>query len=462
MKIILEHKTLNDEIRSAQTASDLHPMFHDQVQQQLYVSEADKCLFMATKWEKTNEVTDNFIDEMIDGALVRSYYNLVEKKEFWIFPDIDHQNRIISGWDQFEKDLEIFEPEPEVIKAQPTLVDDLLLPSIVVTGQIYVESNLELFGEVLHNFIGRVNVKPETDEDFVNIGKAIKSLEKAEEWLDKQEEGVISKFDQLNQTIALKNTLKELARENRLMLQKIDKAEKENRKAQIVGAAKIAMTEHCTRLQAELPITFTVTHPNFADAIKGKKTISSMQDAVSTMLANAKIESDALARELREKHTWYIENAGEYSFLFSDLQTLIYKDFDLFKAVVQNRVLAHKEQEKAKAEAEAKARAEREERIRKEAEEKVRREVQESENQAELEHAAAKANEKKTNTEVAENPPIEQKPVSNTEIQGESKANETIPTPSRESLILTIAGCYEVDFQTAEQWLLTEFSTSVS
>jgi putative phage-type endonuclease len=371
MKLVLEHKTLNDDIRVAQTAADLHPMYHDQVQHQLYVSEADQCLFMASKWEPTNEVTDNFIDEMIGGSLVRSYYNLIEKKEFWIYPDPEHQARIVAGWDQFAKDLETFEPEPEVIKAQATLVDDLLLPSIVVTGQIAVESNLELFGEVLHDFIGRINVKPQTDEDFVNIGKAIKSLEKAEEWLDKQEEGVISKFDQLNQTIALKNTLKELARENRLMLQKIDKAEKENRKAQIVAAARNDLFEHHQRIQGELPVAFKNEVVNFADAIKGKKTISSMQDAVNTMLANAKIEADALARDLREKHTWYIENAGEYSFLFSDLSALIYKDSDSFQAVCRNRILTHQEQEKAKAEAAEKAQAEREKRIAAEAAEKA-------------------------------------------------------------------------------------------
>jgi hypothetical protein len=372
----------------------------------------------------------------------------------WVNADAELQQRIIDGWQQFSRDLETFEPEPEVIKAQATLVDDLLLPSIVVTGQIAVESNLELFGEVLHDFIGRINVKPQTDEDFVNIGKAIKSLEKAEEWLDKQEEGVISKFDQLNQTIALKNTLKELARENRLMLQKIDKAEKENRKAQIVAAARNDLFEHQQRIQSELPVTFTHQAVNFADAIKGKKTISSMQDAVNTMLANAKIEADALARDLREKHVWYIENAGEYSFLFSDLSALIYKDSDSFQAVCRNRIMTHQEQEKAKAEAAEKAQAEREKRIAAEAAEKAAkaereriaaeqaankmaeeqaksdqayREKLELLNQEELERAAQKANPEKAHIEVAKNTPIEQVPVFNQEIQDQSKAIEIIP-----------------------------------
>jgi putative phage-type endonuclease len=370
----------------------------------------------------------------------------------WVDADAELQHRIVAGWEQFSRDLETFEPEPEVVKAQATLVDDLLLPSIVVTGQIAVESNLELFGEVLHDFIGRINVKPQTDEDFVNIGKAIKSLEKAEEWLDKQEEGVISKFDQLNQTIALKNTLKELARENRLMLQKIDKAEKENRKAQIVSAARNELFEHHQRIQGELPVAFKNEVVNFADAIKGKKTISSMQDAVNTMLANAKIGADALARDLREKHTWYIENAGEYSFLFSDLSALIYKDSDSFQAVCRNRILTHQEQEKAKAEAAAKAQAEREARIAAEAAEKAAkaereriaaeqaeanrkaaeeelayRDRLERENQEELDRAAQKANQEKSHIEVAENTPIEQVPVFNQEIQDQSKAIEIIP-----------------------------------
>jgi hypothetical protein len=162
-----------------------------------------------------------------------------------------------------------------------------------------------------------------------------------------------------------------LARENRLMLQKIDKAEKENRKAQIVAAARNELFDHHQRIQGELPVAFKNEVVNFADAIKGTKTISSMQDAVNTMLATAKIEADALSRDLREKHVWYIENAGEYSFLFSDLSALIYKDSDSFQAVCRNRILTHQEQEKAKAEAAEKAQAEREKRIAAEAAEKA-------------------------------------------------------------------------------------------
>lgn len=297
----------------------------------------------------------------------------------WVYPDQEWFDRINAAAEQFWKDLEEFEISPEIISAQATLVDDLLLPSIVVTGQIVVESNLELFGDVLHEFIGRINVKPQTDEDFLNIGKAIKALEKAEKWLDQQEESAISRFDQLNQAITLKNSLKELARENRLILKKIDQAEKESRKAAIVGNAKSALTHHMQMLQAEVPVAFTLAAVNFADAIKGKQRLDVMQDAVNTMLANAKIEADALARDLREKHTWYIENAGEHSFLFSDLSSLIYKPADDFKAVAENRIAQHKEQERIKTEQAAKAQAEREEQIRREAEEKAQRDAAERE-----------------------------------------------------------------------------------
>lgn len=467
-KIIFEHKSLNDEIRAAQSVVDLHPMYHDQVQQQLYISEADKCFFMASKW------TD-------DGELI-------EEKHFWIYPNKEHQERIVAGWDQFEKDLETFEPQQVPVKAKATIVDDLLLPSIVVTGQIAVESNLDLFGDALHDFISRINIKPENDEDFVNIGKAIKALERAEEWLDNQEEGVISKFDQLNQTIALKNTLKELARENRLMLQKIDKAEKENRKAQIVSVAFNALSDHLNALQAELPVQFNFKRPSFPDAIKGKKTILSMQDSVNTMLANAKIESDALARDLREKHTWFIENAGEYSFLFSDLASIIYKAKDDFQAVVTNRIAQHKEQERIKAEAAAKAQAEREARIAAEAAEKAalaerNRIIEEEKAKAKEELAKAyqednweyvndskKAGKEVSNTEAVADASIEQKPVFNKEIQAESKAVEIIPSvvvdesndlatpPFRDELIAAIAMKFFVDNDLAEQWLIDEFS----
>jgi putative phage-type endonuclease len=404
-----------------------------------------------------------------DGTEENTAWTIVEPSQEWF-------DRINYGWNQFNIDLETFEPEPEVIKPVATLVDDLMMPVIQVSGEISVTSNLQEFGGALQAFIGRINTKPETDEDFVNIGKAIKCLERAEEWLDKQEENAISKFDQLNQNIAFKNSLKELARENRLMLQKIDKAEKENRKTEIVLIAKNNLSDHIAKLQAELPVIFHYQSVNFSDAIKGKKNLFSMKDAVNTMLANAKIEADMLAHDLFQKNNWYIENSGDYRFLFNDLQIIIYKPLDDFKLLVTTRIDQHKAQEaerleqerqriaaeekaKLEREAEAKAKAE-QEKAEREAAEKLKAEQTEKDRIEQETKLVKKAEEPE---EPAQQPiklvPVTDKPVGEIAKQVAETLQKTSKLkPNREALILVVADSMQVDKITAEAWLLAAFN----
>jgi predicted phage-related endonuclease len=294
----------------------------------------------------------------------------------WVYPDADKINQILAGWNQFEKDLESYTPEPEYIPAKAEPVMALPALSIQVGGSISIQSNLDRFGERLKSFISETNAKPETDQDFANLEQACKVLKEAEDALKQAESNALAQtasVDEMRRTVAF---LADMARTNRLQFEKLVKSEKENRKAQIVDSARLAFESHCREIQADLPVLFINKHVIFAEAIKGKKTISSMQDAVNTMLANAKIEADALARDLREKHNWYIDNGAEHSFLFSDLQNIIYKPSDDFQAVVNNRISQHKEQERIKAEQAAKAQAEREARIAAEAEEKARKEAE--------------------------------------------------------------------------------------
>jgi putative phage-type endonuclease len=427
----------------------------------------------------------------------------------WVLPNPDQMKIIVDGWDQFARDLETFEPEPEVIVAKAEPVMALPSLSIQVGGSISIQSNLEKFGERLKGFIEETNAKPKTDQDFANLEQACKVLKEAEDALKQAESNALAQtasVDEMRRTVAF---LADVARTNRLTFEKLVKSEKEARKLAIVANSKDLFSEHYKAIQAELPVVFNCYMPNFAEAIKGKKTLSSMQDSVNTMLANAKIEADGLARELREKHAWYIENAGQYSFLFSDLQTLIYKDADSFQAVARNRILTHQEQEKSKAEAAAKDQAEREERIRREAEEKAQRESEarekqiaedaakaerdriaaeqeesyrkadeelayleqlERENQEELERGQQAKTieddqsqssvgmddvleaEQSIDVKIAETGEVNQEAIDNTAL------DENVDTPSRFELVETIANEWNVSSSVAEQWLVEEFS----
>lgn len=376
----------------------------------------------------------------------------------WVNADAELQQRIVAGWEQFEKDLEAYEPEPEVIpaRAEPVMALPALL--IQVGGSISIQSNLDRFGERLKSFIEETNAKPETDQDFVNLEQACKVLKDAEDALKQAESNALAQtasVDEMRRTVAY---LADMARNNRLTFEKLVKSEKENRKAAIVSEAKREFGEHFHKIELDLPVPFNYYMPNFADAVKGKKTLSSMQDAVNTMLANAKIEADALARELREKHAWYVEAAGEYAFLFSDLSGLIYKDSDAFKALVQNRITERKERERIEAEQKAREQKEREERIAAEAAEKARQEEQER-IAKEVEQAAAFVQD--VATEIAEEKfadlTIKSMPTFPESIQAAKEKRESAIRYTRAGLIHAVAFKYGVTPEEAEQWLVAEF-----
>ena len=82
--ICFEHKRLNNDIRSAKDANDLGICYRIQMEQQLMVSGAEKCLFIATNWEGDK---------------------CIENVHFWYLPDLKLRKQTIDGWSQFSKDL---------------------------------------------------------------------------------------------------------------------------------------------------------------------------------------------------------------------------------------------------------------------------------------------------------------------------------------------------------------------
>ena len=135
------------------------------------------------------------------------------------------------------------------------------------------------------------------------------------------------------------------------------KAEKENRKNEIVSAASKAMYDHTVALQERVGVQFKPEVTSFADAIKGLKSLDSMRDKVSVALANAKIEANAVADRIDANR----KAMGEHAALFPDFIQVCTKAPDDFAAIVAMRVAAKKEaDEKLLAEQREKIRAEEE------------------------------------------------------------------------------------------------------
>jgi len=123
--IVWEHKTINDSLRTLESAADLPEHYRAQMEQQLLVSGAQSALFMATSWDNDD--------------------NCTEQLHWHYESDPTLRQRIINGWAQFEKDLADYvlpEAQP-VLVAEP--VQTLPAVSVQIHGQISVRENFKAF-----------------------------------------------------------------------------------------------------------------------------------------------------------------------------------------------------------------------------------------------------------------------------------------------------------------------------
>lgn len=328
-----EHKRLNDAIRAAATVDDLDQMYHVQMEQQCLVSGATRVLFLASNWDEQG--------------------SLLEAKHFWYEPNLELRERIIQGWAQFERDLAEYVPLLHPQKPEPEAVMQLPALSIQASGSISIISNLDLFGRKLNEFVEGLDLEPTDDQGFANAEAAVKTLQKAQDALEAAEASALaqaSSVDEMRRAVAL---YAETARKTRIMLEKMVKARKEQIKEAALSKARAAFSTHVSSLESEIrPIKLIFQQPDFIGAAKNKRTLSSLHDAIDTELANAKIATDATAKEIRAKLSWYRENAKGHEFLFADLDRVIYKATDDFQLLIQNRIDQHKFDEKRRLEAE--------------------------------------------------------------------------------------------------------------
>jgi putative phage-type endonuclease len=346
--VVFEHKLhagwLADHINQTGELPDTH---WPQVMHQLIVSGAEKCLFMVS-----------------DGTEERMAY-------CWYEADAhpDHRAAVLSGWRQFAKDLETYQPSAAPAQAAPAPVESLPSVFVQVTGALAVTDNLQKFGDALRAFIDRTPRKPETDDEFATCDAAIKTLSKAEEALDAAESAALAQVACIDDMRTLKATLKDLARSNRLALEKLVKAEKESRRMAIVTKAQQELAFFTAAQQAGLGfgIQLPASGADLGGAIKGLKTIASIQNAVDTELSGAKMRITESAQTIIDALVIIEREGGSHAFLFADKAALVKKDPEALTLIIKSRIADHEaaqaqklEQERARIQAEAddKAKAE--------------------------------------------------------------------------------------------------------
>jgi len=338
-----EHKTLNDELRACMkdegNGYGLPLQYQVQMEQQLMVSGAGRVLFMASKWEG---------DE------------LIERRHCWYASDAKLRASIIAGWTQFSEDLAAYVPVAPVAAAVAAAVESLPAVVVQVQGELVVASNLTEFGALLRAFIKRMPVKPATDQEFADTESACKALKKAEDALEAAETSSLAQLCSVEEMRRMVADLRTLARTTRLASEKLVAAQKDAIRLDIVSRGRAALAAHVDSLNARLGKAYMpVVNADFAGAVKGKRTLASLNDAVDTLLASSKIGASATADRIHANLTTLRELASAHAFLFADAAPIVLKEPDDLRALVKSRISEHQRAEEVRIEADR-------ERIRKE------------------------------------------------------------------------------------------------
>ena len=339
-----EHKALNADLRECfrliDTIAPEHreaaagyelPLYHRvQMEQQLHVSGAERILFMASEWDAED--------------------NLVEERHCWYYPDDELRGAILAGWAQLEHDLQNYTPEPVEVKPTGRAPENLPALHIEVTGAVTASNLREFKAHALAVFKG-INRDLKTDEDFADAETTVKWCGDVEDRLKAAKQHALSQTTSIDELFRAIDDISAEARRVRLDLDKLVKARKDSIREEIVTGGAVALRQHVEALNVRLGTPLMPAVPaDFAGSIKGKKSLSSMRDAVDTELAHAKIAANEIADRI-QINLQALRERDDLSFLFPDVRQLVLKARDDLAAVIAMRIAEHERKEAERIEA---------------------------------------------------------------------------------------------------------------
>lgn len=357
---VFEHKRINESLRYTPwdegNGDHLPLMYRVQMEHQLIVSDAQRVLFMATRW---------------DGE------TCVERRHCWYASDPALRKQIIAGWQQFEADLLAYvAPSASAVEkviAEP--VEMLPAPVVQVSGALALKDNFATFEQRLRAFLAdKLIVSPRTDQDFADLDEQIKVMKDARQQLKAAEAQMLAQVQPIDQAKRTKDMLDKLLQQSVSQAEKRMAEEKDRRKGEIVAVGVKALRDHIDALNARLGqplMPVTVSAVDFGSEIKGLRSLTSMENAIATMTAKSKIAASEVADKIQRNIQALPGIVGERVGLTPDLAQIVTKNEDDFVAVVSQRVQAQREQEQRRAAALAEQERER---IRKEEADRIERE----------------------------------------------------------------------------------------
>jgi len=323
---LFEHKLWNESLVAQVKSEDLAPHYYWQLEQQLLVSGAERVIFVCS-----DGTAENFVS--------MEYRPVAGRAE-----------QLVEGWKQFEADLANFEmaEAPSIVVGKAP--DELPALRIELTGMV-TASNLKVFEQSALAVIDSVKTELTTDQDFADAKKAVKWCGDVEEAVAAAKKQALSQTATIDELFSSLDRVSAHARETRLKVDKLVKAQELLVKSNIKQNAEQALADHITAINKTLgKVVLPPVASDFLGAMKNKRTIASLQDAVDTELARAKIDASQAADCIRLNLSSLAELAADHAFLFSDIQQLVTKANDDLVTLIKFRISEHQKAEEVKAE----------------------------------------------------------------------------------------------------------------
>lgn len=327
-EIIWEHKLFSEKLAADVRAGTLDPHYTLQLDQQLLVSGAKKCLFMTS-----------------DGTADKMAW-------CWYESSPEKFAALVAGWKQFRADLAGYiapAVDAEVIGHTPETLPAL---RIEVTGMVTASNLADYKAHALAVFDG-INRELKTDQQFADAEKVVRWCSDVEARLAAAKQHALSQTESIDALFRAIDDIGAEAKRTRLELDKLVKARKEAVRGEIVAGGIAALRQHIDGLNHRLGKNYMpVINADFGEAVKNKRTVASLQNAVDTELARAKIEAISIADRIQANLATLRELAADHAFLFADAGQIVLKATDDLTMLVKARIAEHQQKEAARIAAE--------------------------------------------------------------------------------------------------------------
>ena len=323
-----EHKLWNKTLSENVLNNVLEPHYYWQLEHQLLVCGGTRAKFTCS-------------DGTEDNAVHMYYESVPERRE-----------RLIAGWKQFAIDLENHELEAKVEKVIPQETTALPVLSCIVTGN-EIASNAYEYLEVISRLAAdEMNRELVTEQDFTDKELLNKNVKKARAEIKAKVEEVRGQFVTFNDFEGFASKIDSVLQKMQSHGEKQVKTAKEAKKELMFNSVATQLTEHVNELNSEInPLTISLPAIDWRQFIKGKSSFTSMQDALDSALANAKLDASVLAEEYRVKLDIMEDIANGFEFLFNDLQQLVTANtLESLEIVAKNRIFEYNKQQEEIAE----------------------------------------------------------------------------------------------------------------